>query len=112
MVNDNGVIEIKSVIASVHFANIMRGGVDPAYKWQCAGNVKFTSRDWIDFISYSAEFPEDKQLYIYRLYAENLSAEFEQIDIRIAEFNELVETTKHKILNSNYLILNAEQKAA
>ena len=33
LIDDSGVIEIKSVIASVHYANVKRGSCDPAYKW-------------------------------------------------------------------------------
>lgn len=106
-VADKGLIEIKSVIPSVHFANITRAGVDPAYKWQCFGNVKYTGYEWLDFISYCADFPKDKQLYIYRIYAADLDEEFSQIRARTEQFKELIETTKDKILNSDYLILNA-----
>ena len=102
MVADNGVIEIKSVIPSVHYANIKRQGIDPAYKWQCVANLKFTGRDWLDFVSYCADFPQDKKLYTFRIHKENLSDDFKSIDARIAEFKALVEETKKVILNSNY----------
>ena len=99
---DDGVIEIKSVIASVQYANVKRQGVDPAYKWQCIGNLKFTDRDWIDFISYCADFPEDKQLFIHRLKKEDLGKEFEMIDDRIDEFKKLVVESKKLIIESKY----------
>jgi len=102
LVNDNGVIEIKSVIGHVHFANIKRGKVDPAYYWQCVGNLKFTGREWLDFISYCSEFPEGKQLYTHRIYASELTEEFEKLDGRIKEFEKLVKNSKEIILNSNY----------
>lgn len=102
LVHDDGVIEIKSVIASVHYANVKRGTVDPAYKWQCVGNLKFTGRDWLDFISYCSEFPEDKQLFVHRLNKVDYKEEFAMIDTRIAEFRLLVEETKKNILESSY----------
>ena len=102
MVSDTGVIEIKSVIAPVHFASIQRQNVDPAYKWQCIGNLKFTGRDWLDFVSYCAEFPEDKQLFVHRLNKGDLSEEFGMIDARVKEFEALVVSTKKTILESNY----------
>jgi hypothetical protein len=43
-VGSNGAIEIKSVISNIHFASIKRQNVDPAYKWQCIGNVKFMEK--------------------------------------------------------------------
>ena len=103
LVFDEGVIEIKCVIATTHYANIKRGTVDPSYKWQCIGNLKFTGRKWIDFISYCLEFPEDKQLYTYRLHAKDLEEEFIMIDKRIAVFKELVQESKEIILDTNYI---------
>lgn len=104
LVGSDGVIEIKSVIASVHYANIKRQNVDPAYKWQCIGNLYFTGRDWIDFISYCADFPDDKQLFIKRLNRSECEKEFTMLDERIEEFKALVDSTKQLILESNYSI--------
>lgn len=102
LVSIDGAIEIKSVIASVHYANIKRQSVDPAYKWQCTGNLKFTGRDWLDFVSYCADFPPDKQLYTHRIHKDDLSNEFSMIDSRIDEFRKLVDESKDLILNSSY----------
>lgn len=98
LVDIDGVIEIKSVIASVHFANVKRGGVDPAYWWQCVGNLKFTGRDWIDFISYCQEFPEDRQLFVKRVYKDEVQEDFLKLESRIEEFKELVSKSKEIIL--------------
>ena len=99
---DGGVIEIKSVIGSVHYANIKRQGVDPAYRWQCIGNLKFTGRDWLDFVSYCSEFPLGKQLFVHRINKADLEEEFKKIDVRVAEFKELVQSSKKLILDSSY----------
>lgn len=103
LVDDDGVIEIKSVISTVHFANIKRQSVDPAYKWQCYGNLKFTGREWIDFISYCSEFPGDKQLYTFRINKADIQEQFSMIDERTALFIKLVEETKQTIINSSYI---------
>lgn len=103
LVGEDGVIEIKSVIGHVHYANIKRQNVDPSYKWQVVGNVKFTGRDWIDFVSYCGDFPPDKRLYTYRIYAKDLAEEFKELETRMAEFKELIATTKQTILDSNYI---------
>ncbi len=102
LVDDSGVIEIKSVISSVHYDNVRRGGFDPAYKWQLIGNLKFTNREWLDFVSYCEQFPKHKQLYTYRLLKGMFKDEFNMIDERTEEFLKLVSTTKETILNSNY----------
>jgi len=102
MVDDNGAIEIKSVITSVHYANVKRGNVDPAYRWQCIGNLKFTGSDWLDFISYCEEFPEGMRLFTYRLNKADLSEEFKMLDDRIELFKTLVDETRENILASTY----------
>ena len=102
LVNDCGAIEIKSVISSTHYATIKRQNVDPAYKWQCIGNLMLTDRDWLDFVSYCSDFPEDKRLYVHRLNKGVFAEEFTMLNSRIAEFLALVAETKSIILNSNY----------
>lgn len=104
LVGDDGVVEIKSVIASTQYATVKRQKLDPAYKWQCIGNLKFTGRDWIDYISYCADFPEDKQLFIHRISKADCEEYFKMIDSRIKEFMMLIIDTKQIILESNYSI--------
>lgn len=99
---DNGLIEIKSVIASTHFATLKKQNIDSAYKWQCIGNLLFTGLDWIDYVSYCATFPEGKQLFVYRGRKEDYVEEFKMINARVSEFLELVSSTKETILNSEY----------
>ena len=103
LVYEDGLIEIKSVITTVHYANVKRQTVDPAYKWQCIGNLKFTDREWIDFVSFCADFPESKRLYTHKLTKGNLSEEFSMIDKRIDEFKKLVDETRELIASSNYI---------
>ena len=109
LVND-GVIEIKSVIPHVHFANIKRLAFDPAYRWQCIGNLKFTGSAWIDFISYCEGFPEGKRLFTVRGHREDFEKEFKMIDERVAEFLELIKSTKAVVVDSEYF--NFERKVA
>ena len=101
LVSDDGVIEIKSVIAHVHFQTVKRKNVDPAYRWQCIGNLKFTGRKWLDFVSYCSEFPEDRQLFTHRIHVVDLAEQFEMIDLRIAEFKKLVAESKSIILHED-----------
>jgi hypothetical protein len=99
-----GVIEIKSVISSVHFSNVKRQTIDPSYKWQCIGNLKFTGREWLDFVSYCAEFPEEKRLYTCRINKRDLEEEYAMLNDRIEQFKKLVIDTKQLILNSEYRV--------
>jgi hypothetical protein len=102
-VGNDGVVEIKSAIASIHYERVRKSSFDSIYKWQLIGNMKFTSREWIDFISYCKDFPEGKRLYVYRLWAEQFSNEYSMIDERISDFLVLVDEAKTNINESNYI---------
>jgi len=99
-----GVIEIKSVTPHVHLANISRGGIDPAYKWQCCANLYYTGSEWLDFISYCADFPPDKQLYICRIERDTITEEIEQVQARIELFKDIVDLCKESILTGDYFV--------
>lgn len=90
LVMDDGMVEIKSVIASVHFATIKRGAFDPKYKWQLIYNMMVSGRDWIDYVEYCSEFPEGKQLFIQRLYIKDYLGETEKVKTRLSEFCKLL----------------------
>lgn len=90
LVDDNGIIEIKSVTAGVHFATLQRKSYDPAYKWQLIGHLDCTGRDWVDFVSYCSDFPEFKQLYVYRLNREDFTEDILQLRERRSAFLNLV----------------------
>lgn len=94
LVDDDGVIEIKSAIPSVHFGRLKRNGLDPTYKWQCWQNLKISGREWIDFISYCADFPMGKRLFVHRTYAKDCAEQFSQIDSRVSEFMAEVKIAK------------------
>ena len=98
----DGVIEIKCVIANIHYDNVKRQNIDPQYKWQGIGNIKFTDRDWLDFISYCDDYPEGKQLFVHRIRKEEFTEQYEMIAQRIDEFMSLVRAMKEQILNSSY----------
>lgn len=97
LVSDCGVIEIKSVIPKTHFKNISRGSFDPSYKWQLALELMGTDREWIDFVSFCAEFPEGKKLCVYRHYSCEFQDEFGMIKTRLDQFRELVAEKKRII---------------
>jgi hypothetical protein len=42
LVGTVGLVEVKSVIAPTHYANMQRGTFDPAYKWQLVGHLDCT----------------------------------------------------------------------
>lgn len=89
-VGEKGRIEIKSVMPKAHYATMQRKAFDPAYKWQLVGNLDGTDGDWIDFISYCALFPVDKQLLVYRYDRDYFKDELPMLIERRAEFLVLV----------------------
>lgn len=90
LIDSDGVLEIKCVIAPVHHATLRRGKPDPAYKWQIVGHLDGTGRDWVDFASYCSDYPEHQQLVVYRTYRGEVETELAQLAERRAEFLELV----------------------
>lgn len=97
LVDGDGVIEVKSVIASTHEATIRRGSFDPSYKWQVVGHFDGTGRDWVDFVSYCSDYPEWNQLAVFRTYRTEIQTELDQLAERRAEFLALVRTKVDQI---------------
>jgi hypothetical protein len=93
LIQQDGVIEIKSVTAAVHYATLKRGSFDPAYRWQLVGHLDCTGRDWVDFVSFCSEFPEASQLIVYRQTRDDFKDELKRLEDRRAKFLELVQTT-------------------
>lgn len=97
LIDDDGELEIKSVIASTHEANIKRGKPDPAYRWQLVGHFDGSGRDWVDFASFCSDYPDHLQLVVYRTYRNEVEAELAQLAERRAEFLELVQTKTYEL---------------
>lgn len=90
LVGKDGVLEIKSVTAGVHYDTLKRESFDPAYRWQLVGHLDCSGRDWVDFASYCSDFPEPAQLIVYRQDRDDFKEELLQLAERRAEFLELV----------------------
>jgi hypothetical protein len=102
LVGKDGVIEIKSVIAPTHYANLMRGTFDPSYRWQLVGHLDCTERKWVDFISYCSDFPEEQQLLVYRLEREQVEEDIKRLRARRDEFLGLVRATLQSIKEAEH----------
>lgn len=92
LVGTGGGIEIKSVIPAVHYATLTRGSFDPAYKWQLVGHLDCTGREWFDFVSYCAAFPEENRLIVHRLNRSDYADDIDRLRTRRADFLQLVKT--------------------
>ena len=98
LIGSTGVLEIKSVIASTHYATLLRSSYDPSYRWQLIGHLDCTKRDWVDFASYCSDFPIGKQLIVYRLFKDNVVGELAQLNERRELFLEMVLNVENNIL--------------
>lgn len=98
LVGDDGIIEIKSVIAPVHFDTLRRDSFDPSYRWQMVGHLDCSGdRQWVDFVSYCPDFPEDTQLLVYRLTRSEAELDIARLRARRSEFIKLVRSTVAQI---------------
>ena len=97
LIGADGVLEIKSVTAAVHYATLQRKSFDPAYRWQLVGHLDCSGRDWVDFVSYCSDFPEGNQLITYRQDRDDFSEELKRLADRRAQFLELVTETIQQI---------------
>lgn len=97
LVKQAGIIEIKSVIAPTHYDTLQRRNFDPVYRWQLVGHLDCTGRDWVDFVSYCAEFPEEKQLITHRLWRNDCEDELKRLKARREDFISLVLNTVENV---------------
>ena len=91
---DDGLVEVKSRIYPVFKEARLRGSYDPSDKWQCFLNLKVSGRKWLDYIEYCSKWLNGPSLLTTRIYAADLTKEFEQIDSRLSEFALLVRAEK------------------
>lgn len=96
-VGTDGVVEFKGVVATTHYATIRRGSFDPAYRWQLVSHLDCTGCQWVDFGSYCADFPEEKQLIVHRLHRDECADELAKLRERREQFLFLVNETLERI---------------
>lgn len=97
LVGNNGGIEIKCVTPYVHYERYRKDKYDMSYHWQLMFHLRESGRDWFDFVSYCSEFPEDKQLWVQRLYRRNYINDFVKMNYRLTQFYGLIGQIKHRI---------------
>lgn len=92
LVGENGLIEIKSVIPTVHIETILSGKMPTGHNAQVQGNLWIWEREWCDFISFSPTVI-DNPVQVYRVYRDEeyigkLSDEVERFNFDV---NKIVE---------------------
>ena len=91
-IGGRGATEIKCPLQDAHWGVIKKGGFSSQYKWQIHHQIMVAGLEWEDFVSYCPEFPEGKQLHIYRIYRDEEL--IEMMKVRLAEFEEMVEENR------------------
>lgn len=105
-VGKDGLVEVKSQEAHVHYASIKRGSYSPAYKWQFVGNLLVSGRDWIDYISFCVDIPTPERLFVCRMYSSHFSEDLKRLESRLKSFEELVCQCLSDIKENPYFIVH------
>lgn len=93
-VGEAGCVEVKGVIQNTQWKRLKKGGYDTAYKWQIQGHLWLGNKEWCDFISYCPEMPENKRLYTYRVFRNDIMISQMKERIEIEFLNEVDENVK------------------
>ena len=94
VIDDDGGVEIKSVIPTVQIETFLKGGFPSSHRAQIQGNLWITGRAWWDFVSYSPDLPAHLQLYVYRVFRDDAYIRTLETEVRtfLVELDSLVET--------------------
>mgnify|MGYP006271608255 CR=1 FL=1 len=70
LVGEDGIIEIKCPLGTTHTETLMTQEVPSKYIPQIQWQLRCTGRKWCDFVSYNPMFPENLQLFVKRVEAD------------------------------------------
>lgn len=97
LVGTEGVIEIKSVINSVHYKTVQKNSYDSKYKWQVVFNFRESGMEWIDYISFCQTYIPGQKLFVHRITKDMVNGELKMIELRLRDFFCLVDDIKNKM---------------
>lgn len=67
LVGDSGLVEIKCPQPATHIKTLTGAKIDRTYILQMHWQMVCTGREWCDFVSFSASFPPEMQIFIQRV---------------------------------------------
>lgn len=83
LIGDDGLIEIKCPYTITshldHRLNKLSDIGKKEYYWQCIGYLAITGRKWIDFVSYSPNYPGKLQMTIQRINAVDVQSDIDRL---------------------------------
>lgn len=93
IVGQDGGVEYKNPLPATHFVTLQDQKVPDYYYWQIIQNLLTTGRSFWDYVSHSAEFPVNSQLFIKRINRsdEQVKQDIEALEIELATANAEVE---------------------
>lgn len=93
LVGKDGLVEFKCPLANNHYYTLKTGKVPRQYEHQVLGQMWITGRKWVDFVSFSDEFPANAALTIIRVERDDKLVEL--LESRVTKFlNEVAEAVK------------------
>lgn len=90
LVNDDGLVEIKSPNTATHIEFLRTGKPDGRYVWQMMAQMACTGRKWCDFVSFDDRLPEHLQYKKVRV--ERCGKTIEKMETEIRSFLAELET--------------------
>lgn len=84
LIGDDGLVEIKCPQPAKHIRNLMGGTIDKAYSLQMQWQMECTGREWCDFVSFSASFPDHLRMHVQRVHKE--PEQIEEIKEAVTKF--------------------------
>lgn len=90
LVADDGLVEIKCPQPAKHIKNLMGGTIDKGYRLQMQWQMACTGRQWCDFVSFNASFPDHLRMNVERVQRDQ--GMIDEIATSVAQFLSDVET--------------------
>ena len=99
LVGDDGIIEIKCpyTITSHLEHKLLPLEDKPEYYWQCIGYLLITGRSWLDFVSYSPNYPGKLQVVCKRINAVDVMDDLQRLEQKLIKSNQIFTETLNKL---------------
>lgn len=96
--NFEGIIEAKCPESATHYEYLKTQQIPEDYYWQCVHGMWVSGAQWLDFVSFDPNFPEDLQYLCVRMvrnetvieqYAQEASRFLAEVVVEVAEIQKL-----------------------
>lgn len=91
LVAESGMVEVKCPKAATHIDYLLAGVAPSDYQLQMLWQMACCEREWVDFISYHPDLPEELQLFVVRFPRDN--DRITKIEKAVIEFTREIDET-------------------